>query len=178
MGIKINQSDQKQKKIPEEFKDLAKDFAEKGFITTSSSSETQGLDGSGSLEATVTLQEKPSMVIPVSFKLFTLQRGYELENNSIWLNQLKWRLHHDDDLYASVSKSHTDISILVTDEIRLSSESESQSVSESRSLSESQSMSDSISLSFSPDNSLSESECPELVIRIESFSFIHSDFDG
>ena len=36
MGIKINLNSDKQKKIPEEFKDLAKDFAEKGFITTSS----------------------------------------------------------------------------------------------------------------------------------------------
>ena len=36
MGIKINQFENKQKEIPEEFKDLAKDFAEKGFITTSS----------------------------------------------------------------------------------------------------------------------------------------------
>ena len=35
MGIKFNLS-QKEKRIPEEFKDLAKDFAEKGFITTSS----------------------------------------------------------------------------------------------------------------------------------------------
>ena len=36
MGIKINSNSDKQKKIPEEFKDLAKNFAEKGFITTSS----------------------------------------------------------------------------------------------------------------------------------------------
>ena len=36
MGIKINLNSDKQKQIPEEFKDLAKDFAEKGFITTSS----------------------------------------------------------------------------------------------------------------------------------------------
>ena len=36
MGIKFELSPQKEKKIPEEFKDLAKDFAEKGFITTSS----------------------------------------------------------------------------------------------------------------------------------------------
>ena len=35
MGVRINSSDN-QKKIPDEFKDLAKDFAEKGFITTSS----------------------------------------------------------------------------------------------------------------------------------------------
>ena len=34
MGIKFNLSQDKQKQIPEEFKDLAKDFAEKGFITT------------------------------------------------------------------------------------------------------------------------------------------------
>ncbi len=34
MGIK--QNSMTEKKIPEEFKDLAKDFAEKGFITTSS----------------------------------------------------------------------------------------------------------------------------------------------
>ena len=34
MGIKQNLMTEK--KIPEEFKDLAKDFAEKGFITTSS----------------------------------------------------------------------------------------------------------------------------------------------
>ena len=36
MGIKTDFLSDKQKKIPEEFKDLAKDFAEKGFITTSS----------------------------------------------------------------------------------------------------------------------------------------------
>ena len=36
MGIKINSGLNKQKQIPEEFKDLAKNFAEKGFITTSS----------------------------------------------------------------------------------------------------------------------------------------------
>ena len=36
MGIKIDTLSGKQKEIPEEFKDLAKDFAEKGFITTSS----------------------------------------------------------------------------------------------------------------------------------------------
>ena len=36
MGIKINTLPNSQKEIPEEFKDLAKDFAEKGFITTSS----------------------------------------------------------------------------------------------------------------------------------------------
>ena len=36
MGIKMNLNSEKQKQIPEEFKDLAKDFAEKGFITTSS----------------------------------------------------------------------------------------------------------------------------------------------
>ena len=36
MGIKFNFNQEKQKQIPEEFKDLAKDFAEKGFITTSS----------------------------------------------------------------------------------------------------------------------------------------------
>ena len=36
MGMKINFNSEKQKEIPEEFKDLAKDFAEKGFITTSS----------------------------------------------------------------------------------------------------------------------------------------------
>ena len=35
MGIKISNFENKQKEIPEEFKDLAKDFAEKGFITTS-----------------------------------------------------------------------------------------------------------------------------------------------
>ena len=35
MGIKIDTLSSKQKEIPEEFKDLAKDFAEKGFITTS-----------------------------------------------------------------------------------------------------------------------------------------------
>ena len=34
MGIKIDSFSNKQKEIPEEFKDLAKDFAEKGFITT------------------------------------------------------------------------------------------------------------------------------------------------
>ena len=36
MGIKSLLISEKQKEIPEEFKDLAKDFAEKGFITTSS----------------------------------------------------------------------------------------------------------------------------------------------
>ena len=36
MGIKIPSLEEKQKKIPEEFKDLAKDFALKKFITTSS----------------------------------------------------------------------------------------------------------------------------------------------
>ena len=36
MGIKSGLNSDKEKKIPEEFKDLAKDFAEKGFITTSS----------------------------------------------------------------------------------------------------------------------------------------------
>ena len=35
MGIKLDTFSNKQKEIPEEFKDLAKDFAEKGFITTS-----------------------------------------------------------------------------------------------------------------------------------------------
>ena len=35
MGVKFDLSADKQKQIPEEFKDLAKDFAEKGFITTS-----------------------------------------------------------------------------------------------------------------------------------------------
>ena len=34
MGIKTSLNIDKQKQIPEEFKDLAKDFAEKGFITT------------------------------------------------------------------------------------------------------------------------------------------------
>ena len=33
----------KQKQIPEEFKDLAKDFAEKGFITTSSDNSSLAL---------------------------------------------------------------------------------------------------------------------------------------
>ena len=36
MGIKFDMLHTKQKEIPEEFKDLAKNFAEKGFITTSS----------------------------------------------------------------------------------------------------------------------------------------------
>ena len=36
MGIKADMLNTKQKEIPEEFKDLAKNFAEKGFITTSS----------------------------------------------------------------------------------------------------------------------------------------------
>ena len=36
MGVKFNLNSQKEKQIPEEFKDLAKNFAEKGFITTSS----------------------------------------------------------------------------------------------------------------------------------------------
>ena len=36
MGVGFDSFSKKQKEIPEEFKDLAKDFAEKGFITTSS----------------------------------------------------------------------------------------------------------------------------------------------
>ena len=36
MGINLNSLKNKQDQIPEEFKDLAKNFAEKGFITTSS----------------------------------------------------------------------------------------------------------------------------------------------
>ena len=36
MGIKTTLFEKKQNEIPEEFKDLAKNFAEKGFITTSS----------------------------------------------------------------------------------------------------------------------------------------------
>ena len=36
MGVNFDSFSKKQKEIPEEFKDLAKDFAEKGFITTSS----------------------------------------------------------------------------------------------------------------------------------------------
>ena len=36
MGMKINLNSEREKQIPEEFKDLAKNFAEKGFITTSS----------------------------------------------------------------------------------------------------------------------------------------------
>ena len=105
---------------------LEENLRAKGFVTSSASLETQGVSGSGDLDATITLQEKPSMLIPVNFKLFTLQRGFELQDNSTWLNQLRWRLHHDDDLYASISKSHTDINIIVTDEIRLASESESE----------------------------------------------------
>ena len=35
MGVKFDLNADKQKQIPEEFKDLAKNFAEKGFITTS-----------------------------------------------------------------------------------------------------------------------------------------------
>ena len=35
MGIKIDSFSEKQKQIPEDFKQLAKDFSEKGFITTS-----------------------------------------------------------------------------------------------------------------------------------------------
>ena len=35
MGIKFDFKTDKQKQIPEEFKDLAKDLADKGFITTS-----------------------------------------------------------------------------------------------------------------------------------------------
>ena len=34
MGVKFSLNPSKEKQIPEEFKDLAKDFAEKGFITT------------------------------------------------------------------------------------------------------------------------------------------------
>ena len=36
MGIKMDLLKNKQEQIPDEFKDLAKNFAEKGFITTSS----------------------------------------------------------------------------------------------------------------------------------------------
>ena len=36
MGVKIKSTLDRQNQIPDEFKDLAKDFAEKGFITTSS----------------------------------------------------------------------------------------------------------------------------------------------
>ena len=36
MGVKFNLNPQKEKQIPDEFKELAKNFAEKGFITTSS----------------------------------------------------------------------------------------------------------------------------------------------
>ena len=35
MGIKLNAFSEKEKKIPEEFKQLAKDFSDKGFIRTS-----------------------------------------------------------------------------------------------------------------------------------------------
>jgi hypothetical protein len=35
MGVDIRTLEDKEKKIPEEFKQLAKDFTEKGFITTS-----------------------------------------------------------------------------------------------------------------------------------------------
>ena len=35
VGIKLESFNDKEKKIPEEFKQLAKDFSEKGFITTS-----------------------------------------------------------------------------------------------------------------------------------------------
>ena len=35
VGMKILNSDEKLKQVPEEFKQIAKDFAEKGFITTS-----------------------------------------------------------------------------------------------------------------------------------------------
>ena len=35
MGIKLESFADKEKKIPEEFKQLAKEFTEKGFITTS-----------------------------------------------------------------------------------------------------------------------------------------------
>jgi NADH-quinone oxidoreductase subunit B len=35
MGIKIESFSEKEKQIPDEFKQLAKDFSEKGFITTS-----------------------------------------------------------------------------------------------------------------------------------------------
>jgi NADH-quinone oxidoreductase subunit B len=35
MGVNNNIFSDKNKEIPEEFKDLAKDFADKGFITTS-----------------------------------------------------------------------------------------------------------------------------------------------
>ena len=35
VGMRIIDSDEKLKKVPDEFKQIAKDFAEKGFITTS-----------------------------------------------------------------------------------------------------------------------------------------------
>ena len=34
MGIKLDSFSEKEKKIPQEFKQLAKEFSEKGFITT------------------------------------------------------------------------------------------------------------------------------------------------
>ncbi len=36
MGLNFLNSQNKKKKIPEEFKQIAKDFSEKGFVTTSS----------------------------------------------------------------------------------------------------------------------------------------------
>ena len=35
MGVKLDSFSETNKKIPDEFKELAKNFAEKGFITTS-----------------------------------------------------------------------------------------------------------------------------------------------
>ena len=35
VGMRILDSDERLKKVPDEFKEIAKDFAEKGFITTS-----------------------------------------------------------------------------------------------------------------------------------------------
>ena len=56
MGIKIDTLSSRQKEIPEEFKDLAKDFAEKGFITTSTDnlitgkSQAKDIGGEAQLE--------------------------------------------------------------------------------------------------------------------------------
>ena len=45
MGIKLGTFSNKKKEIPEEFKELAKDFAEKGFITTLRVTRGDAVDG-------------------------------------------------------------------------------------------------------------------------------------
>ena len=55
MGIKFGLNQEKQKQIPEEFKDLAKDFAEKGFITTVNITRLSDLAQPSSRQILITL---------------------------------------------------------------------------------------------------------------------------